>query len=108
MEIMPGHAKRDSLLNWVASRPDPDAILTNSEHTLSVHHYKGPTWEAAHGSIVSSDGKLARHFLPELPAQGPTRQFRKVTFVHRIDPSGGLPPFRYHPLSPTTHPLPPT
>jgi hypothetical protein len=81
--------------------PDPDAILTNSDRTLTVHHYKGPTWEATDGSIVHSDGKLAKHFLPnnkdavhwlELPAQDPTRQFAKVTFIHRIDTSGGLPP----------------
>jgi Protein of unknown function (DUF3455) len=83
------------------SGPDPDAILTNSEHTLTLHHYKGPTWEATDGSMVASDGKLARHFLPEspnavhwleLPAKEPARQFRNVTFIHRIDTSGGLPP----------------
>jgi hypothetical protein len=81
--------------------PDPDAILTNSEHTLTVHHYKGPTWEATDGSIVRSDGKLAKHFQAsnkdavhwlELPAQEPAKRFRKVTFIHRIDTSGGLPP----------------
>jgi hypothetical protein len=83
------------------SGPDPDAILTNSEHTLTVHHYKGPTWEATDGSMVRSDGKLAKHFLAsnkdavhwlELPAQEPTKRFGKVTFIHRIDTSGGLPP----------------
>jgi hypothetical protein len=81
--------------------PDPDAILTNSEHTLTVHHYKGPTWEATDGSTVRSDGKLAKHFLAnregaihwlELPAQEPTKRFGKVTFIHRIDTAGGLPP----------------
>src|ERR1700761_8447836 len=44
------------------SGPDPDAILMNSAKTIIVHHYKGPTWEAADGSIVRSDGSLARHF----------------------------------------------
>jgi hypothetical protein len=83
------------------SGPDPDAILTNAEKTLTVHHYKGPTWEATDGSMVRSDGKLAKHFVAskenavhclELPAQEATKQFGKVTFVHRIDTSGGLPP----------------
>jgi hypothetical protein len=81
--------------------PDPDAILTNIEKTIIVHHYKGPTWEATDGSIVHSNGALARHFLPqnknavhwlELPAQEPGKQFAKVTLIRRIDTSGGLPP----------------
>ena len=81
--------------------PDPDAILTNSEKTLIVHHYQGPTWEATDGSIVRSNGKQAKHFLPanqdavhwlELPAQEPTGQFARVTFIHRIDTSGGTAP----------------
>jgi len=81
--------------------PDPDAVMTNSGGTLTVHHYKGPVWEATDGSLVRSDGKLAKHFLPskeesvhwlELPAQEPTRKFEKVTFIHRIDTTGGLPP----------------
>jgi hypothetical protein len=81
--------------------PDPDAIMTNREKTLTVHHYKGPAWEATDGSIVRSDGALAKHFLPadknavhwlELPAKEPAKDFGKVTFIHRIDTSGGLPP----------------
>jgi hypothetical protein len=81
--------------------PDPDAILMNDEKTLTVHHYKGPTWEATDGSLVRSDSKLAKHFLPinkgavhwlELPAQGAAKQFANVKFIHRIDTSGGLPP----------------
>ena len=83
------------------SGPDPDAILTNSEKTLTVHHYKGPVWEATDGSIVRSEGKLAKHFLAdkedavhwlELPALEPSKQFGRVTFIHRIDTAGGLPP----------------
>ncbi len=83
------------------SGPDPDALLTNSDHTLTVLHYKGPAWEATDGSLVRSDGKLAKHFLPhnkdavhwlELPAKDAAKQFAKVTFIHRIDTSGGLPP----------------
>ena len=81
--------------------PDPDAIMLNSEKTLTVHHYKGPTWEATDGSVVRSDGRLAKHFLAnnkdavhwlELPAQGGAIQFEKVKIIHRIDTSGGLPP----------------
>jgi len=83
------------------SGPDPDAILVDSAHKLTVHHYKGPTWEATDGSIVRSEGPLARHFLAnredavhwlELPAKDGAKQFAKVTFIHRIDTSGGLPP----------------
>jgi len=33
----------------------------------------------------------AVHWL-ELPAKDPSGQFAKVTFIHRIDTSGGLPP----------------
>jgi Protein of unknown function (DUF3455) len=89
----------DQGFSW--SGPDPDAIMTNSNHTLTVHHYKGPTWEATDGSIVHSDGKLAKHFLAnhkdavhwlELPFKDATGQFGKVTFIHRIETSGGLPP----------------
>jgi hypothetical protein len=36
----------------------------NDAKTLTVHHYKGPTWEATDGSIVRSDGSAAKHFLP--------------------------------------------
>jgi len=89
----------NQLFAW--SGPDPDAIMTNAAKTLTVHHYKGPVWEATDGSLVRSDGKLAKHFLPnnkdavhwlELPAQAPTKQFAKVKVIHRIDTSGGLPP----------------
>lgn len=81
--------------------PDPDAILTNQQKTIIVHHYKGPTWEATDGSIVRSDGALARHFLPnhkdavhwlELPAKEGSKEFRNVTLIHRIDTSGGIAP----------------
>ena len=81
--------------------PDPDAIMINDEKTLTVHHYKGPVWEATDGSLVRSDGKLAKHFLPnnkdavhwlELPAQDPAKRFARVKVIHRIDTSGGLPP----------------
>jgi hypothetical protein len=83
------------------SGPDPDAILTNSDGKLIVHHYKGPVWEATDGSIVRSEGKLAKHFLAdkedavhwlELPALEPTKQFGRMTFIHRVDTAGGLPP----------------
>jgi hypothetical protein len=83
------------------SGPDPDAILASDDKTLTVHHYKGPTWEAADGAMVRSEGALARHFLPaapdavhwlELPARDASGKFAKVTLIHRIDTSGGLPP----------------
>ncbi len=81
--------------------PDPDAILVDSAHKVTVHHYKGPTWEATDFSIVHSEAPRARHFLPsradavhwlELPAKEPSKQFAKVTFIQRIDTSGGLAP----------------
>jgi len=85
---------------FVWAGPDPDAIMV-AVNGLTVHHYKGPTWEATDGSIVRSEGALARHYLPaianavhwlELPAKDGTKQFAAVTFIHRIDTSGGLPP----------------
>ena len=81
--------------------PDPDAILVDSVHKLTVHHYKGPTWEATDGSMVRSDASLAKHYLPagsnaihwlELPAKDTSERFSKVTFIHRTDTSGGMPP----------------
>ena len=89
----------NQIFTW--SGPDPDANLMNDKKTLLVHHYKGPTWEATDGSIVQSDGRLAKHFLPsnkdavhwlELPARGGTKQFAQVKTIHRIDTAGGLPP----------------
>jgi hypothetical protein len=84
---------------WTGS--DPDAVLADSARKLTAHHYKGPAWEASDGSIVRSEAALAKHFLPgnsravdwlELPAKEGTGQFAKVTFIHRIHTSGGLPP----------------
>jgi hypothetical protein len=86
---------------FVWAGPDPDAILIDAAKTLAIHHYKGPVWEATEGSLVRSDGKLARHFLPdkkdavhwlELPAQEPSKLFERVTFIRRIKTEGGLPP----------------
>lgn len=86
-------------LAWTG--PDPDAILTDSSRKLTVHHYKGPTWEATDGSLVRSDGAQAKHFLPtnweavhwlELPAKGASGQFATVTYIHRIDTVGGVAP----------------
>jgi hypothetical protein len=90
-----GQAAQNPLPN--SERCDPDEFRAHA-HCPPLQR---ATWEATDGSLVSSDGKLARHFLPngqnavhwlELPAQEPTRQFKKVTFVYRIDTSGGLPP----------------
>lgn len=92
---------RQSGPGFAWSGPDPDALMVDSAKKLTVHHYKGPTWEATDGSMVRSEGLLARHFLPqdsnavhwlELPAKEPSKQFARVTFIHRIDTSGGLPP----------------
>ncbi len=81
------------------SGPDPDAIVSNPLHTVTIHHYKGPTWEATDGSIVR--GSNAKHFLApreksvdwlELAASGGTQKFSSVDFIHRIDTSGGVAP----------------
>jgi hypothetical protein len=81
--------------------PDPDAMLVDAAHKLTVHHYKGPTWEATDDSVVHSEGPLARHFLPsrpdavhwlELPAKEPSKLFARVTFIQRIETTGGLAP----------------
>jgi hypothetical protein len=92
---------RQNTQGFAWSGPDPDAMLINGDKSLTVHHYKGPTWEATDGSMVRSDGSLAKHFLPankdavhwlELPAQGQTKQFARVKTIHRIETSGGLAP----------------
>ena len=92
---------QETLQGFRWTGPDPDAIMMNGEKTLTVHHYKGPTWEATDGSIVRSDSRFAEHFLSnnkdavhwlELPAKDGTKQFEKVKIIHRIDTSGGLPP----------------
>ncbi len=92
---------RQTVRGFTWTGPDPDAILTNERKTVTVHHYKGPTWEATDGSIVRSDGALARHFLPnnkdavhwlELTAKDGAKEFRNVTLIHRIDTSGGVAP----------------
>lgn len=83
---------------WVS---DPDAIMTNHEKALLVHHYKGPVWEATDGSLVRGDGPQAKHYLPknpdaihwlELPAKTTAGQFATVSLIRRIDTSGGLLP----------------
>jgi hypothetical protein len=83
---------------WV---PDPDAIMTNSDKSLLVHHYKGPAWEATDGSLVRGDGPQAKHYLPknqdaihwlELPVKATTGQFATVSLIRRIDTTGGLLP----------------
>lgn len=79
--------------------PDPDAILTTGGGNPIVHHYKGPTWEATDGSIVHASHPV--HFEPthdgavdwlELTAAGGTRKFARVSTIHRIETSGGVPP----------------
>lgn len=83
---------------WVS---DPDAIMTNDEKTLLVHHYKGPVWEATDGSVVRGDGPQAKHYLPknhdaihwlELPAKSAAGQFASVSLIRRVDTTGGLLP----------------
>jgi hypothetical protein len=85
-------------LSWVS---DPDAIMTNADKTLLVHHYRGPVWEATDGSEVRGDGPNAKHYLPkspdaihwlELPAKTTAGKFAKVTLIRRVDTAGGLLP----------------
>jgi hypothetical protein len=83
---------------WVS---DPDAVMTNKEKTLLVHHYKGPVWEATDGSLVRGDGPQAKHYLPqnpdaihwlELPVKTATGQFATVSLIRRVDTTGGVLP----------------
>jgi hypothetical protein len=83
---------------WVS---DPDAIMTNQEKTLLVHHYKGPVWEATDGSLVRGDGPQAKHYLPkdpdaihwlELPVKATAGQFGTVVLIRRINTAGGVLP----------------
>jgi hypothetical protein len=86
------------LFAWVS---DPDAIATNSDKTLLVHHYRGPVWEATDGSVVRGDGPQAKHYLAknpdaihwlELPVKTAAGQFATVSLIRRVDTSGGLLP----------------
>jgi hypothetical protein len=99
VQIYTCKATADPAKPFAWSGPDPDALVANAENTLTIHHYKGPTWEATDGSIVR--GSSARHYLAaregsvdwlHLMATNGTRQFAKVAFIHRIDTSGGVPP----------------
>ena len=92
---------RQTNLGYAWAGPDPDAVMVSADKKLTVHHYKGPTWEATDGSIVRSEGPLAKHFSTdsntavdwlELPAKSPSGKFAKVTFIHRIETSGGVAP----------------
>ncbi|HWD99176.1 MAG TPA: DUF3455 domain-containing protein [Bryobacteraceae bacterium] len=79
------------------SGPDPDALISGAG--LTIHHYKGPTWEVTDGSIVH--GSNAKHFAApnpgavdwlELDASGGTGRFAGVSYIHRIETSGGVAP----------------
>jgi hypothetical protein len=84
--------------DWVT---DPDAIMTNAQKTLLVHHYKGPMWEATDGGLVGGDGPHAKHYLAknpdaihwlELPVKTAAGQFATVSLIRRIDTTGGVLP----------------
>jgi hypothetical protein len=99
VQIYTCKASTDPAKPFAWTGPDPDALVSNNEKTLTVHHYKGPTWEATGGSIVKGSG--AKHFKApreksvdwlELTATNGTRQFAKVDIIHRIDTEGGIPP----------------
>ncbi len=92
------------------SGPDPDAILQTRDKSMTLHHYKGPTWEGTDGSIVK--GSNARHFHPareqavdwlELSASGGTQQFARIDFIHRIETQGGVAPDRASHACDATH-----
>jgi hypothetical protein len=80
--------------------PDPDAILIGlNDKNLTVHHYRGPTWETTDGSVVKASNP--KHFQAarenavdwlQLKANGGTQQFAKVAYIHRIDTQGGVAP----------------
>jgi hypothetical protein len=81
--------------------PDPDAIVVSEDRTITIHHYKGPTWEATDGSFVMADGPHAKHFKApransvdwlELKAMNGTLKFATVDIIHRIETSGGVAP----------------
>lgn len=79
--------------------PDPDAVMATAGEKLILHHYKGPTWESTDGSLVRASH--ATHYQAtqsgavdwlELTAAGGTRKFARVSNIHRIETSGGVPP----------------
>jgi hypothetical protein len=91
----------DVAFGW---QTDPDAVMTDA-HRHVVHHYHGPTWELPDGSIIHSEGPKAIHYLPvktpdnpdpihwlQLPGEGGTGQFAKITVVQRVDTVNGTSP----------------
>jgi hypothetical protein len=97
VQIYTCKANAENTFVWTG--PDPDAILISRDKSLTVHHYKGPTWEATNGGSVK--GSNAKHFRPtreksvdwlELTAQSGTEKFANVRFIHRIETEGGMPP----------------
>jgi hypothetical protein len=97
VQIYTCKASPTGAFSWVG--PDPDAILVSQDKSLTVHHYKGPTWEATDGSIVL--GSNAKHFRAarensvdwlELTAKGGTQKFAKVALIHRVETEGGVAP----------------
>jgi hypothetical protein len=79
--------------------PVPDAIAVNGDHTVIVHHYKGPTWEATDGSTIHGTNPKPTpspkaNSVPwlVLSGEGGTGRFAKVDIIHRIDTDGGVAP----------------
>jgi hypothetical protein len=82
--------------SWSAATPD--AVLTDYGNIV-LHHYKGPTWEAADGSKITgivpptASDSPNPNAIPWLKLQATgTGKFAKVGWVQRVDTEGGKAP----------------
>jgi len=101
VQIYTSTAEAGSAPKWTFEAP----LAELKGHGQVIHHYAGPSWEAADGSKISRDmntpvatvpAKQAASDIPWLlikvnadPAQG---VLNKVVYVQRISTSGGVAP----------------
>jgi hypothetical protein len=78
----------------------PDATLYNNGGHIIGHHYVGPTWEANNGSLVvatkiaavTPDPTAIPWLLLRGVSHGGHGMFSDVSYVQRLDTTGGLAP----------------
>jgi len=83
---------------WVLIAPDADLFKRNGR--IAGTHYAGPTWEALDGSTVvgarvaayNADPTAIPWLLLSAASHAGSGKMSKVSFIHRLDTTGGLAP----------------
>lgn len=83
---------------WVLIAPDADLFKRNGR--IAGTHYAGPTWEALDGSTVvgarvaayTPDPSAIAWLLLSAASHAGNGRMSKVSFIHRLDTTGGLAP----------------